>query len=86
MKGYMDLQSFPQKRLKNCYVGLFLFGDTLCVKTEYMTKSADGRCYSDCYICSTGECFWGGTHSFEERDNLMVYPIEIKLKIKEDEI
>jgi hypothetical protein len=41
--------------LSRCPIGLFVFGDELCLKTEYGTN--DGRI--DAYIVSTGEFFWG---------------------------
>lgn len=48
----------PQKRrrkLVDCPTGLFLHGDTLCLKTEYGNN--EGRI--DAYIVSTGEFYWG---------------------------
>lgn len=41
--------------LAACPTGLFWFGDTLCLKTEY--GSNEGRI--DAYIVSSGEFFWG---------------------------
>jgi hypothetical protein len=37
--------------LRNYPYGLFMHGDTLCVKTEYGNEA---------YIVSSGEAFWGG--------------------------
>lgn len=42
--------------------GLFIYGDTLCFKDEY----------NDSYIISSGEAFWGGTKTKDERDNLII--------------
>ena len=44
-----------RKRLKDCPVGLFYSGDTLCMKTEYGNN--EGRI--DAFIVSSGEFFWG---------------------------
>ena len=52
---------------------LFLCGSTLCLKTEYRT---DGN--SDAYIVGSGEYFWGGTHTKEDRDKLEVIEVIIK--------
>lgn len=52
--------------LKECPIGLFLKENTLCVKTEYGL---------DAYIVSSGEYFWGGAKTKEERANVLVLPI-----------
>ena len=62
-------------RLCEAPVGLFLFGDTLCMMTEY---SSEG-CGRHAYIVSSGEMFWGGAKSKEERANLEVTPVEVRL-------
>lgn len=62
-------------RLCEAPVGLFLFEDTLCMMTEY---SSDG-CGRHAYIVSSGEMFWGGAKSKEERANLEVTPVEVRL-------
>lgn len=41
--------------LEECPIGLFLYEDELCLKTEYGDN--DGRI--DAYIVSSGEMFWG---------------------------
>lgn len=61
-------------RLCDAPVGLFLFGDTLCLMTEY---SSEG-CGRNAYIVSSGEMFWGGAKSKEERANLDVTPVTVK--------
>lgn len=60
-------------RLCDAPVGLFLFGDTLCLMTEY---SSEG-CGRHAYIVSSGEMFWGGAKSKEERANLEVVPVTV---------
>lgn len=65
-------------RLIDAPVGLFRCNGTLAVKTEYSTPHPceDGTVYTpDSYIVSSGEYFWGGVHTAEERNELMVEPI-----------
>lgn len=59
-----------EMRLIDAPVGLFYSGRTLCVKTEYYTNGG-----VDAYIVSSGEYFHGGTQTSEERNNLMVRPV-----------
>lgn len=54
-------------RLKECHVGLFMYEDTLCLKTEYGNEA---------YIVWSGECFWGGSKTKDEIGNVMVLPID----------
>ena len=61
-------------RLCDAPIGLFLFEDTLCLMTEY---SSEG-CGRHAYIVSSGEMFWGGAKSKEERANLEVTPVEVR--------
>lgn len=63
-----------QVKLDECPPGLFEYGGELCFKSEYMTKTTDGRYKCDCYIVSTGEYFAGGV-SEDERGSLMVEPV-----------
>lgn len=56
-------------RLKNCPIGLFIYDDELCIKTEY------GCGY--CYIISTGEIFRGGIDNRSKLSQLLVYPVKI---------
>lgn len=53
-------------RLYECRPGFFVSGDALCFKDQY---GSEGGSY-----CETGEFFWGGA-SFEERDKLIVQPV-----------
>jgi len=67
-------KAIKRTRFKNLKPGLFLHGDMLCAKTEYKSQSpTDGKYYSDAFICSTGEFWWGNVGNFSERDNLLVY-------------
>ena len=58
-------------RLIEAPIGLFMFGETLCLKTEYMSPG----CGVEAYIVESGEMFWGGAKSKEERHNLDVTPV-----------
>jgi hypothetical protein len=51
--------------IKECPPGFFVFKTELCFKTEYG---------EDEVFCSSGEVFWGGTKTKEERANLVVQP------------
>lgn len=57
------------RRLKHCPPGLFLFNDMLCLKTDY----------NEFFLCS-GDAFWGGTKTAEERDNLLVIPVAVDIR------
>ena len=61
-------------KLRDVPVGLFLFEDTLCLMTEYSNEG----CGREAYIVSSGETFWGGAKSKEERENLDVTPVTVK--------
>lgn len=52
-------------RFAECRPGHFLFQDSLCLKSEYG---------GDAYI-ESGEAFWGGVKSKEERAELIVQPV-----------
>lgn len=60
-------------RLKNLRPGLFFFGDTLCVKSEYSTDGC-----GDAYIVESGEFLWGGVKTHQERADLLVWPARIQ--------
>lgn len=45
-------------RLKECPNGLFMYEDTLCLKTEYGNEA---------YIVWSGECFWYGSKTKDEK-------------------
>ena len=50
--------------LEECPPGFFMFQDSLCFKSEY----------GDEQFCESGEMFWGGTKTKEERAKLIVQP------------
>lgn len=54
--------------LQECPIGLFVFENELCVKTEYGLES---------YIVSSGERFWGGTDNEKDLAQIKVYPCEV---------
>lgn len=61
-------------RLRACPIGLFWFGDELCLKTEY--GSNEGRI--DAYIVSSGEFFWGERpQTIESQRAQLVTPISL---------
>src|SRR6478752_1713877 len=77
--------------LRDCPPGPFLFEGRLGFKTEYMAMEADGPVNipgdqvrwkmgrsPDVYVMASGECFWGGAKTREERDALMVTPVEVE--------
>lgn len=58
--------------LAACPVGLFHYGDTLALKTEYSTN--EGRI--DAYIVRTGEFFWGDApQSIDSQRATVVVPV-----------
>jgi hypothetical protein len=64
--------------LGECPPGLFLFGQSLALKSEYKTESSShpGFWQSDAYLVESGEYFWGGTADPREREKLMVSPLD----------
>lgn len=58
-------------RLIDAPVGLFLYDGEMCLKTEYIADWG-----IEAYIVSSGEAFWGGAKTTEERRYLEVTPIE----------
>lgn len=60
-------------RLCDMEPGLFMFGDCLALKTEYITES--GRI--EAYIVDTGELFHGGANTAAEQRALMVQPLKV---------
>lgn len=69
------LEHYPPKMtLTACPVGLFMYGDELCLKTEYRTA----RGAIEAYIASTGEFFWGAQpQTVESQLGQIVRPIEV---------
>jgi hypothetical protein len=64
--------------LIKCRPGLFLFEGEVHLKTEYGTESPQGsqQWWPEAYCGSTGEYFWGGAKTHEERADLMVRPLD----------
>jgi hypothetical protein len=58
--------------LKECPIGLFMYQNTLALKTEYCTNEG----IPECYIISSGETFCGGVDKCE-LPFLMVYPCRV---------
>jgi hypothetical protein len=61
-----------RKKLSDCPVGLFFYGEELCMKTEYATN--DGKIMA--YIVSSGE-FFAGLPPGPQR-NLLVHPATVE--------
>jgi len=69
----MILQEQKRKvKLGKCPIGLFLFENEICLKTEYWNKGKP-----ECYIVSSGEFFVGGVFEEDKFLNLLVTPINI---------
>lgn len=63
-------------RLDECPPGLFVFGKTLCFRSEYLTTLEAPRRYQpDAYVVASGEYFWGGAKDSADRSSLMVQPV-----------
>jgi len=65
-------------RLDECPPGLFVKGETVALKTEY-GRIGEGAGplprWTDAYVGASGEQFWGGAHTNEDRECLMVQPV-----------
>lgn len=59
--------------LDECPPGLFILGNCLGFKSEYRTEKG----LTEAYVVASGEFFWGGAKTGEERDALLVTPVEI---------
>lgn len=72
--------------LAECPPGLFRHGDTLGFKSEYGAMEPAGTNFKtwtvgnqpDAYCADTGEYFWGGTKTKEDRAALMVEPVSLQ--------
>jgi len=64
--------------LHDCPPGLFLFEQTLALKSEYKTESLSrpGSWQSDAYLIESGEYFWGATSDPVAREQLLVTPLD----------
>lgn len=79
-QGWRLMPDGDPVELDECPEGLFLFGRTLVLMTEYArthVDAADGRTFlqRDAYIVASGEYFWGGTSDAQERARLIVQPL-----------
>jgi len=54
---------------EDCPPGLFMVDGTLCCKTEYSDQSP--------FVCESGEIFWGGTDTTDDRNALEVQPVRV---------
>jgi hypothetical protein len=59
-------------RLRDCPPGLFRYNGALGLKTDYR----DTERHSEAYVAVNGEAFWGGAKTKDEREELLVEPIE----------
>ena len=71
--------------LAECPPGLFLWNGTLGFKSEYGAMEPDdatnGKHWkvgnrADAYCADSGEYFWGGTSTHDDRAKVLVYPID----------
>jgi len=64
-------------KFRDCPAGLFQYGDATSfhLKTEYRV---DG--FFEAFVVASGEAFWGGATTYDERDNLIVVPAKIEVK------
>ncbi len=60
-------------KLGKCPIGLFLFDECLCLKTEYWRNWKP-----ECYIVSSGEFFVGGVLEEDKFLNLIVTPLNVE--------
>ena len=62
--------------LAECRRGLFVFHDELCLKDEYGHQDDTSRIWYSSAYCDTGEVFWGGAKTKDDREKLVVQPVE----------
>ena len=53
--------------------GLFLYNETLCLKTKYRTSNGA----IEAFIVGSGEMFWGGVSTPEEQRQVMVRRVKL---------
>lgn len=68
-----DVRLSDPVKLADAPVGLFFYGGKLCLKTSFIKYHGPV-----CIVCDTGEYFWGGKDSAEERDLLLVNPVIVE--------
>ena len=59
--------------LEACRPGFFVFDNRLCFKSEYTNDNGHLEAF-----CESGEAFWGGAKTHQERDALRVHPVIYK--------
>lgn len=68
--------------LNECPEGLFWFEGILGFKSEYCTQPGHGApLQCDAYVVASGEYFWGGAKSVEERGSLVVRPLHYETAV-----
>ena len=58
-------------RLCNCPIGLFMYDNTLCLRTEYYTHDKP-----ECYIVLSGEAFCANSQT--DFNLILVTPVKVK--------
>ena len=61
-------------KLIDAPIGILRYKNTLLLKTEYWRETSIGD-IPDCFILTSGECFWGGVKTAEEFNDLEVEPL-----------
>lgn len=61
--------------LRDCPAGLFLFGGSLGFRSEY--RSDEG--HVEAFVLEGGEFFWGGARTQNDREELIVTPVQIEM-------
>jgi hypothetical protein len=56
--------------LIECPPGLFVFKDSVCMKSDYRTDKGELEAFNE-----AGEFFWGGVETYAEREKLIVQPV-----------
>ena len=89
MKDLTLADELERLALADCPPGLFLFNGTLGFKTEYRGMETVGPVdvpgdqvrwrvgkHSEVYVVSSGEVFWGGVTTKDDREALLVTPVD----------
>lgn len=67
-------------KLRNCPPGLFVYDGYIGFKTEYgVSIGGQVTHWPDAYCIDSGEFFWGGATTHEDRAELLVLPIDADL-------
>lgn len=57
--------------LNECPPGYFIFDGSICFKSQYGPNEI---------YCDTGEAFWGGVNTVEEKIKLIVQPLILEIE------